>query len=196
MDRYEPIKNRKHKIQLPVLFRIMLCCGTRMTETIKIQKKDVDLDAGIIKLSETKNSKQRYVVMSDSLIELMRAFSDKTFYALLDDDYIFSSLYGKNISASTVAAIHHDILRHAGIPNRGSGRYGKRVHDWRHTFAVKSFKQLIDSGMDMYAALPIMSVYLGHDSIYATEGYLRLTISMYPYLKEKFEKNLDEIFEK
>lgn len=28
----------------------------------------------------------------------------------------------------------------------------------------------------MYAALPIMSVYLGHDSIYATEGYLRLTI--------------------
>ena len=95
-----------------------------------------------------------------------------------------------------MSAIHHDILRHAGIPNRGSGRYGKRVHDWRHTFAVKSFKQLIDSGMDMYAALPIMSVYLGHDSIYATEGYLRLTISMYPYLKEKFEKNLDEIFEK
>ena len=50
--------------------------------------------------------------------------------------------------------------------------------------------------MDMYAALPIMSVYLGHDSIYATEGYLGLTISMYPYLKDKFVKNLDEIFVK
>ena len=67
-----------------------------MTETIKIQKKDVDLDAGIIKLSETKNSKQRYVVMSDSLIELMRAFADKTFYALLMMT-IYSPLYTARI---------------------------------------------------------------------------------------------------
>jgi hypothetical protein len=28
----------------------------------------------------------------------------------------------------------------------------------------------------------------------ATERYLRLTVSLYPYLDEKFGKNLDEIF--
>ncbi|GLU56252.1 tyrosine-type recombinase/integrase [Dyadobacter frigoris] len=196
LDSYESGKDRKHKIQLPVLFRIMLCCGTRITETIKILRKDVDLDSGIIRLSETKNSKQRYVVMSDSLLTLMRSFADKTFYALVDNDYIFTSVRQKYISASSVSEIHHKILQYAGIPNKGSGRYGKRVHDWRHTFAVKAFKQMIDSGEDMYVALPILSVYLGHYNIYSTERYLRLTTSMYPYLKEKFEKNLDEIFEK
>ena len=196
LDTYESAVNRKHNIQLPVLFRIMLCCGTRMTETIKILKKDVDLDSGIIRLSETKNSKQRYVVMSNSLLTLMRSFADKTFYALSDDDYIFTSLYGKYPSASIINGIHHKILQYAGIPNKGSGRYGKRVHDWRHTFAVRAFKQMIDLGMDMYVALPVLSVYLGHNNIYSTERYLRLTVSMYPYLKERFGKNLDEIFEK
>lgn len=196
LDTYESGKDRRHKVQLPVLFRIMLCCGTRITETIKILKKDVDLDSGIIRLSETKNLKQRYVVMSDSLLSLMKSFADKTFYALIDSDYIFTSVRRRHISASSVSEIHHKILQHAGIPNKGSGRFGKRVHDWRHTFAVKAFKQMIDSGEDMYVALPILSVYLGHNNIYSTERYLRLTTSMYPYLKEKFEKNLDEIFEK
>lgn len=195
LDSYESLKNRRHSIQLPVLFRIMFCCGTRMTETITIRKKDIDLDEGIIRLSETKNSKERYVVMSGSLLALMRSFADKTFYDLSDDDYIFRSLYRKNASASTIAGIHHKVLQKAGIPNSGYGRYGKRVHDWRHTFAVRSFKQLIDSGMDMYVALPIMSAYLGHNNIYSTERYLRLTISMYPYLTEKLEKSLDEIFD-
>lgn len=195
LDSYVSIQNRRHNIQLPVLFRIMFCCGTRMTETITIRKKDIDLDEGIIRLSETKNSKERYVVMSSSLSALMRSFADKTFYDLSDDDYIFRSLYRTHTSASTIAGIHHQILKHAGIPNCGSGRYGKRVHDWRHTFAVRSFKQLIDYGMDMYVALPIMSAYLGHNNIYATERYLRLTISLYPYLTEKLEKSLDEIFE-
>lgn len=196
LDRYDSLQNRRHKIQLPILFRIMLCCGTRMTETITIQKKDIDIENGIIRLSETKNSKERYVLMSDSLKILIKDFANKTFYALKDDDYIFTSLYGKHISASTVARVHHDILSLAGIPNTGSGRYGKRVHDWRHTFAVRSFKQLIDMGMDMYAALPILSVYLGHNDIYATERYLRLTINMYPYISEKFKAELDKLFEK
>lgn len=196
VDNYKSIQNRRHNIQLPVLFRIMFCCGTRMTETITILKKNVDLDEGIIKLSETKNSKERYVVMSDSLLILMRSFADKTFYDLSDDDYIFKSTYGRYPSASVISQIHHKVLQNAGIPNSGSGRYGKRVHDWRHTFAIRSFKQLIDSGMDMYVALPIMSAYLGHNNIYSTERYLRLTLSLYPYLTEKLEKSLDEIFEK
>jgi len=196
LDTYESGKDRKHKIQLPVLFRIMLCCGTRITETITLLKKDVDLDSGILRLSETKNAKQRYVVMSDSLLSLMKAYADKTFYALSDNDYIFTSVRQRYLSASAVSGIHHKILQHAGIPNRGSGRYGKRVHDWRHTFAVRAFKQMIDSGSDMYVALPVLSVYLGHNNIYSTERYLRLTTSMYPYLNEKFKKNLDEIFER
>lgn len=193
VDSYQSSFNRKNCIQLPVLFRILYSCGTRITETLMIRKKDVDLTEGIIKLSETKNAKERYVVMSDSLFDLIKQYADKTFYQLADNDYIFRNMHGKYLASDWINELHIKILRKAGIPYIGGGK-GPRIHDWRHTYAVNAFKQMIDNGMDMYVALPIMSIYLGHKTIMATERYLRLTVSMFPYLEEKFSKTLDEVF--
>ena len=193
VDTYQSSLNRKNCVQLPVLFRILYSCGTRITETLMIRKKDVDLSEGIIKLSETKNAKERYVVMSESLCDLMKQYADKTFYQLSDKDYIFRNMHGNYFSSDWVNELHIKILREAGIPYIGGGK-GPRVHDWRHTFAVNAFKQMIDNGMDMYVALPILSTYLGHKTIMATERYLRLTVSMFPYLEKKFGKTLNEVF--
>lgn len=60
--------------------------------------------------------------------------------------------------------------------------------------AVRSFKQMTDAGMDMYVALPILSTYLGHKTIYATERYVRLTMSIYPYIEEKFKSKMEKVF--
>ena len=61
--------------------------------------------------------------------------------------------------------------------------------------AVYSFKKLADSGLDMYVALPILSAYLGHKTINATERYVRLTIQLFPYIEEKFLPVLEKVFD-
>ena len=71
----------------------------------------------------------------------------------------------------------------------------ERSYLLRHTFSVYSFKQMIDSGLDMYVALPILSAYLGHKSIAATEKYVRLTMGIFPYIEEKFRDKLEMVFE-
>lgn len=91
--------------------------------------------------------------------------------------------------------IHRLLLKRADIPYIGGG-HGPRIHDWRHTFAVKSFKQMIDQGLDMYVALPVLSTYLGHKSIYATERYIRLTMELYPYIAEKYGEKFQSVFGK
>jgi len=53
---------------------------------------------------------------------------------------------------------------------------------------------MIDSGLDMYVALPILSTYLGHKTIYATERYVRLTMSLYPYIEERFKDKINKVF--
>lgn len=193
VDSYQSSINRKNCVQLPILFRILYCCGTRITETLMIRKKDVDLDQGIIKLSDTKNAKERYVIMSESLLHLMNLYADKMFYLLSDTEYIFRNYMGKYMSSDWINELHRQILREANIPYMAGGK-GPRIHDWRHLFAVNSFKQMIDNGMDMYVALPILSTYLGHKTIMATERYLRLTVSMYPYIEKKFSNTLNKIF--
>lgn len=44
------------------------------------------------------------------------------------------------------------------------------------------------NNLDLYYALPILSRYLGHKSIEATEKYVRLTQTMYPEIIENINK--------
>ena len=71
------------------------------------------------------------------------------------------------------------LLKTCGIPFIG-GNHGPRVHDLRHTFAVHSLMQQVRAGADIYCALPILSVYLGHKTLSGTERYVRLTQEMFP----------------
>jgi len=41
---------------------------------------------------------------------------------------------------------------------------------------------MADGGMDIYCSLPILSTYLGHQSLEATNQYVRLTAEQYPNL--------------
>lgn len=193
VDSYSSRRNCKDAIQYPVLFRILYCCGTRINETLGIRRKDIDLDKGIILLNETKNNKQRYVVMGNDLSVLVNEFANKCFYLLSEEDYIFTNMNGGRLGGRTVYKKHREFLFQAGIPYIGDGE-GPRIHDWRHHMAVYSFKQMTDAGLDMYVALPILSSYLGHKTIFATEKYVRLTLQLFPYIEEKFHGMVNKIF--
>ena len=193
VDSYTSGMNRKDAIQYPVLFRILYCCGTRINEALGIRKRDVDLDKGILLLNETKNNKQRYVVVGDDLNALLNEYADKCFYLLDDTDFIFTNANGGRLDQKSIYEKHRDFLFRAGIPYIGDGN-GPRIHDWRHHMAVYSFKQMTDSGVDMYVALPILSTYLGHKTIFATEKYVRLTLQLFPYIEDKFHPMVDRIF--
>jgi len=193
VDSFDSRKNRKVKIQFPVLFRLLYCCGTRINETLGIRKMDVDIDTGVLKLFETKNNRERYIVLGDDMSSLVQQFADKSFYLLADDEYIFTNANGGRYGGDGLYDYHREFLRLAEIPYIGGGK-GPRVHDWRHTFSVYAFKRMVDSGMDMYVALPILSTYLGHKSIYATEQYVRLAMSMFPYIEEKFKTKAEAVF--
>jgi len=196
VDTYEFPGNPKNKIQLPILFRLLYCCGLRVTETLMIRMKDVDLEEGIIRLRVTKGSKERYAVMSESMHTLLKEYADKTFYLFGEDDFIFSNRKGSALRCDWLEDVHGRLLFMAGIPSASSAGSTKRLHDWRHTYAVGAFRQMVECGHDMYVALPILSAYLGHSSIMATERYLRLAVNLYPYLQKKFDATLEDVFGK
>ena len=196
VDAYDFPGNPKNKIQLPVLFRLLYSCGLRVTETLMIRMKDVDLEEGIIRLRVTKGSKERYAVLSESMHALLKEYADKTFYLLGEDDFIFSNRKGSALRRDWLEEIHSRLLCMAGIPSASASGSTKRLHDWRHTHAVGAFKQMVERGHDMYVALPILSAYMGHSSIMATERYLRLAVNLYPYLQKKFDATLEDVFGK
>lgn len=182
----------------PLLMRIIYCCGTRLGETLYIQKKDVNLSEGIIKLTHTKNGKERYIVLTDELNAMMKNYAEKVFWTLKDkNSFIFPSRLcnTKPINNSYVGDYHRHFLHNAGIPYLGSQK-GPRIHDFKHTACVMSCKQLIDAGMNMYTAMPYLSSWAGHSSPQATEYYLHLTSLIFPYLQEKLKNTWENAFDK
>jgi hypothetical protein len=53
---------------------------------------------------------------------------------------------------------------------------------------------MVHSGIDIYCALPVLSVFLGHQKIESTEYYLRLTREMYPEIIKMEQSIISLIF--
>jgi len=86
-------------------------------------------------------------------------------------------------------------LAKATIPHVGRNHL-PRIHVLRHTFAVTSLANMAEAGIDLYASLPILSTYLGHQSLEATNHYVRLTANMHPDLIKDVDMICLDVFPK
>jgi integrase/recombinase XerD len=172
-------------VMLPVLFRLLLGCGLRISEALGLRLGDTDLDKGILVIRQTKFNKDRLIPLSDSLLAVLRGYS-ATYHKISRDDKdpFFAHRDGRVVSRHNIYTWFRKLVWAAGISHGGRGN-GPRVHDFRHTFSVYSLKAMTDKGMDIYCALPLLSTYLGHASVSATGQYVRLTQDMFPEIIEK-----------
>ena len=176
--------SRRHEI-IPVLFRLLYSCGLRASEAVALKIADIDFDHGVLTIREPKNRKDRYVPMSKSTTNAMRRFHILTHETQGNgDDFFFQGKYHDHLTRYRVYKWFRLCLEKAGIPHYGKG-VGPREHDLRHTFCVHSLKAMCAQGMDIYCCLPVLSTYVGHKSVSATQQYLRLTAEMYPELLER-----------
>jgi integrase/recombinase XerD len=174
---------------MPALLRLLYGTGLRISEAVALRNKDVNLTENYLIIKDSKNGKQRMVPISESLSIVCKEYveyRDLLPISKSKEDTFFISLNGSKLTTDAVYRRFQDILKIAGIPFIGN-HHGPRLHDIRHTFAVNSLAHMAESGIDLYCSLPILSTYLGHQSLSATDTYVRLTSMMYPGLL----KNID-----
>lgn len=170
---------------LPVLFRLLFGSGLRISEALGLEYRDVDLESGILVIRQSKNNKERMIPVSGSLLEILRNYRAEVHKLKPDDkECFFIHKDHRPVTSDTIYRWFRKIIWAVGISHGGRGS-GPRVHDARHTFSVYSLKAMADRGIDIYCALPILSTYLGHASISATECYVRLTQDMFPEIIDK-----------
>lgn len=166
--------HRRH-IVMPVLFRLLYCCGLRVSEVIGLKACDVNFEEQILIIRDSKFEKSRYVPMSDEMAETLKKYTD----ANIHEPYLFPSRDGGKYSENTVYDMFRQTLFAAGISHGGRGK-GPRVHDFRHTFSVHCLQKWIRAGVPLSSALPRLSTYLGHNNLAATERYLHMSAEVYP----------------
>jgi integrase len=171
-------------IAVPSLIRLLYSTGMRIGEALSLKNEDVDFIHKRILLKRTKNKMERLLPVCPSLFEVLTQYKtcrDRMPVKGISASaaFFFISTVGKPLGLCSIHRWFREILVQCGIPRRCDGE-GPRIHDIRHTTAVHSLIKMVRDGMDMYCAMPILSVFLGHKSLKGTETYVRLTREMYP----------------
>ena len=169
---------------IPVFFRVLYCCGLRSSEARLLKVEDVDLEAGKLTIRQSKGNKDRNVMLSKEVLDLCRIYHTKVSCIFPDRVGFFPNQCGKYYNHGMIGYWFHLFWNKTGITNISSGN-PPRVHDFRHTFAVKRVNLWVQEGKDLNAYLPYLSMYLGHARLTETDYYLHFVPEFFPLFKEK-----------
>ncbi len=154
------------------LIGLLAVSGLRIGEAIKLDRSDVDWAAGVLMIRESKFGKSRLVPLQPSAMEALAEHADlrDTLQLQAKEPSFFVSLTRNRLSYAVVSQTFRRLVDDAGV---GSGAPSKpRLHDLRHTFAVRTLLQWYRSGDDVPAKVPALSTYLGHREPASTYWYL------------------------
>lgn len=164
-------ENSKDNEMLHLMLYLLYNCGLRIGEVVKLKVKDLNILDQTISIKSSKNNKSRLIPLTLSIFKLIYNYVASN--NLLGDDYIFENNYKRRTVIDKTRKQFYEILEISKIPKRENNKQ-QRLHDLRHTFAVHALEQMIRKNFDLYVSLPMLSVYMGHESIVETEYYLRL----------------------
>jgi len=194
VDNLKPVRGcpNLHRC-IPVLFRLLYSCGLRISEALAITTDDINFENNVITLRHAKLDKDRWIPMSDTMVQVLKKYVEYQKDKIPSDSPIFYYHSGELLKASTVYGRFRLTLEKCRIPYEGKLR-GPRLHDFRHTFAVTTMNRLSDEGMDLYVSLPILSAYLGHVGLETTERYIRLTEDRLSTITDSMQLHLPTVF--
>ena len=113
------------------------------------------------------------------------------------DAYLFPADDAKShISPGNVGNYFRIIREKAVITCNDQAEHGRGacLHCFRHSFAVRSFDKNERSGIKASESVPFLSTYLGHDSLYETEKYLKYSGNYFEDTLTKFDDYSGELF--
>lgn len=166
---------------------LLACTGLRVSEALKLGGDDVDLDAGLLWVRETKYRKSRLVPLHPSTIVALRRYASlrdrlaphpASHFFLVDD--------ATTLTYSKLRTAFRRLRLRLGWERR-PGRQ-PRVHDLRHTFACRRLLQWNDEGLDVETRLFDLSTYLGHAKVTDTYWYLSGFPELMDLVGRRFER--------
>jgi integrase len=94
---------------------------------------------------------------------------------------------GRIVTHLTAELAFKRIRYEAGVKRTDGFYFQPRLHDFRHTFAVRRLVTWYREGKNVQRLLPHLATYLGHVSIRETSRYLTMTKELLDEASHRFE---------
>lgn len=172
------------------MFAVLYALGLRVGEACRLQCKDVDRERQLLIVRDTKFGKSRLVPFGPKVGALLAEYLERRFPGEStppSDAPVFSLRGRRFINPCTVSQTFHGMLPKLDLASR-PGVAPPRLHDLRHSCAVRALLRWYRQGKDPSACLLHLSTFLGHASIESTAVYLTITPELLEEAAERFER--------
>ena len=154
------------------LIGLLAATGLRVGEAIRLDRDDIDFSEGVLLVRRSKFGKSRQVPLQPSTLQALHEYTRRRekLCPHPSSESFFVSLRGTRIIYACVWPTFRMLCDGAGV---GAGSVlAPRIHDLRHTFAVRTLLGWYRDGVDVQARLPWLATYLGHRDPRSTYWYL------------------------
>jgi integrase/recombinase XerD len=157
------------KLKARVMLSLCYGCGLRAGEVVRLKVKHIDSAQKIIRIEQSKGGKDRNVMLSPELLDLLRRWwkARRGFDAAtpIQERWLFPGCRsGKPMTTRQLSRLFHEAADEAGIKKNVT------LHVLRHSFAT----HLLERGTD----IRIIQALLGHEKLDTTARYTHVATGM------------------
>lgn len=157
---------------IETLIGLLATTGLRVGESLRLDQSDINWTDGVLVVRRSKFGKSRLMALLPSAVDALERYAHRRrqLYPHPSTDSFFVSLRGTRVIYQTVWPTHRKLCELARVGADSPVR--PRIHDFRHTFAVRALLGWYRDGVDVQARLSWLSTYLGHREPRYTYWYL------------------------
>ena len=188
---YETAKSALEEGTLRTLLLLLYGAGLRIGEALALTRADVDLDAALLTIRESKFYKTRWVPIGPRLTAVLRTYAEDRHPRRHGSDPgapFFVTRTGTAVTRGLAERAFVRLRQIAGIMRKDGARYQPRLHDLRHSMAVQRLIAWYREGADVQQLLPHLATYLGHVDVAAAQRYLTMTPELLREASQRFER--------
>jgi integrase len=184
-----PAHNDLRAVSNATLFGLLAVTGMRVGEAIALDRKDVDLNRGLLTVRQAKFNKSRLVPIHFTTQKKLREYErtrDRR-YPHSTRPSFFLSERGTRLTDCTVRRWFIIASHKIGL-RAPTDRRGPRIHDVRHHFAHKTILNWYRRGMDVEAHLPELTTFIGHRHVADTYWYISSSPELLRLATQRLER--------
>src|SRR3954451_5331089 len=174
------------------IFGLLAVNGMRVSEVVALDREDVDLGEGILRIRRTKVGKSRLVAVHDSTRQVLAEYARERDRIVRRPaaPAFFLSEGGDRVTACAARFNFAKVSREVGLRAPTAGRHGRgpRLHDMRHRFAVCTLLRWYRAGLDVEREIPKLATYLGHVHVNETYWYLEAVPELLELAASRLER--------
>lgn len=171
-----------YDVEYQVLFRLLYCCGMRLSEACGLPWGDVDLGSATLTIRQSKSHKDRIVYMAGDVARLMEVYHERI-REFVESEWVFpGGAAGSHILKTSVCRAFRQIWNRTDFSRSCSKR--PTAHCLRHGFVVDRMNEWMLDGANLGTKTPYLSMYLGHQSMDETFYYYHQANKAYQVIRK------------